>query len=157
MPPPSSRRFSIPITLLLILLHHLGDVGGGVPEETIIAEMILFDTQRKSSFMEIPWSREVIKETLNKKVRQPGSEVTRDDERNYFTNIQLGSMKTKALGFGALDDQLQVVAALEVPSLYLAVERAVRELVAGEDYRGNVTNLEVLLLVRRLHILQCSE
>ena len=133
-------------TVVLILLTILAN--GGLPEDTLVAEVMSFDRLRKSEDMEEVWTRRRVKGRLGEMLGEPNPIIIIDAETgNLCTTVGPRTPESGALGVGVVEDAAAAVCALSTPTLVSSVQKAIRRESEHAAYRGQVRNYEIFLQV----------
>ena len=148
--PPRSHSLRTTITLTLMKIPD----NGGLDPEALLEEIKMYDTDRKSVVLEMPWVLWRMRAQLRDIMDENWSPIQINPQTGrVICRISPGSPQSGALGAGTMVDEISITLALTKPTLVATCEAAITKMRYDPSWeaRGKIFhNIEVGVEVGRL-------
>ena len=152
--PPRSHSFRTTVTLTLMKIPD----NDGLDPEALLMEVQMYDTDRKSAVLEVPWVIKRLRSLLRDLLDELWSPIQLHPVTGrVIGRISPGSPQSGALGCGPIQDEVHMTLALTQPTLVASCEASITKMRQCRSWeaRGRIfRNIEVAMQVGPLQCIQ---
>ena len=152
--PPRSHSFRTTVTLTLMKIPD----NEGLDPEVLLLEVQMYDADRKSAVLEVPWTLKRLRSQLGDLLDEQWSPIQLHPVTGrVIGRISPGSPESGSLGCGPVHTEVQMTLALTQPTLVASCEAAINKMRQCRSWEARGRTFRSIEVAMQVGPLQCIQ